>query len=219
MALDIFKKSWLDLKGDFWGTLGRRQDGRALWLLGGGLALFLELFSWAFFQTFLRLNPCELCVYIRFSMIGIFAGAMIGALNPRNIFLKLAAYITVWWWIIQGLIWDIRLETENLRAAADPGFISLCRPADLRFPFGLKLDEWLPAHFQPLAACGQDSAWSLLGLNMSEWLFPVYGGFAVAVSLMFISWLLQLSRARQAAVGKGNAENRSGSKDRRCLRG
>ncbi len=71
-----------ELRDDFWGAWGRWQDRRPLWLMGGGIALFLEIFSWAFFQTFLGLLPCELCVYIRFSMLGIFAGAMVGALRP-----------------------------------------------------------------------------------------------------------------------------------------
>ena len=197
MLLDKIKNSWLELRGDFWGTVARWQDGRPLWLLGGGIALFLEIFSWAFFQKFLGLNPCELCVYIRFSMVGIFLGAMAGAVRPKSVLFKLAGYVIVFWWIIRGLIWDIRLEIENIRAA-DPNWFSLCKPTATEFPFGLKLDQWFPAHFRPEAICGEDSTWSILGLNMSEWLFFVYGGFIVVVSLMFISWLVQSYRSRKA---------------------
>jgi len=182
---------------DFWGTFARWQDQRAIWLLGGGIALFLEIFSWAFFQKFLRLNPCELCVYIRFSMVGIFIGAMVGAINPRHIVFKLTGYFIVFWWIIQGLIWDVRLEIENIRAA-DPTWFSLCKPSAAEFPFGLKLDQWFPSHFRPEAICGEDSAWSIFGLNMSEWLFFIYGGFILVVSLMFISWLVRSWRNRKS---------------------
>jgi len=188
---------WQELRGDFWGAFARWQDGRTIWLLGGGIALFLEIFSWAFFQTFLRLSPCEMCVYIRFSMVSIFLGAMVGAIRPRNILFKTAGYAIVFWGIIRGLIWDIRLEIENIRAA-DPNWFSLCRPSSAEFPFGLRLDQWLPAHFRPEAACGEDSAWSIFGLNMSEWLLFVYGGFIVVVSLMFIGWLTRSYRSRKA---------------------
>lgn len=187
-----------ELKNDFWGTFGRRQDERTIWLLGGGIALSLEIFSWAFFQKFLRLEPCELCVYIRFSMVSIFLGAMIGAINPKHLLFKLTGYVIVFWGIIKGLAWDVRLEIENIRAA-DPNWFSPCRAASADFPFGLKLDRWLPSHFRPEAVCGEDSAWSIFGLNMSEWLFFVYGGFLLVVSLMFIGWLVRIRRARKDA--------------------
>ncbi len=186
-----------ELRDDFWGAWGRWQDRRPLWLMGGGIALFLEIFSWAFFQTFLGLLPCELCVYIRFSMLGIFAGAMIGALRPSYLFFKLGGYALAWWWVVQGLIWNIRLEIENIRAA-DPNHFSLCGPTASNFPFGLKLDQWFPAHFRPEAICGEPgNAWSLLGLNMSEWLFFIYGGFIAVLSLMVVGGLVQARRRRQ----------------------
>ncbi len=58
------------------------------------------------------------------------------------------------------------------------------------FPFGLPLDQWLPLHFSPLALCGDNSnLWIFLGLNMSEWLFFVYGVFVIGIALMLTSWL------------------------------
>jgi len=176
-----------NLKSDFWGTLADWQDKRPIWLLGGGIALFLEIFSWAFFQTYLRLNPCEMCVYIRFSMLAIFLGAMIGAIQPRNILFKSLGYLVVIWGIVRGLIWNITLEMENIRAA-DPNFFSTCRPGKADFPFGLPLHHWLPSHFMPVIACGEDSAWSFLGLTMPEWLFPAYAGFIIVVGAMLLSW-------------------------------
>lgn len=196
--LRLLRASLIELRGDFGGTFARWQDRRAIWLLGGGIALFLEIFSVAFFQKFLRLNPCELCVYIRFSMVCIFWGAMVGAVNPKHLGFKLAGYVIVFWGIIRGLIWDIRLEIENLRAA-DPTWFSLCKPSEAEFPFGLKLDRWLPTHFRPEAVCGEDSAWSMFGLNMSEWLFFIYGGFILVVSLMLVSWLVRSYRSRKVA--------------------
>ncbi len=177
-----------DLKQDFWGTLARWQDQRPLWLLGGSIALFMEIFSWAFFQTYLGLNPCELCVYIRFSMVAIFLGAMIGAVNPANIWFKSLGYLVVVWGIVRGLVWNVRLEMENIRSAV-PGYFSPCRPGKAEFPFDLPLQHWFPSHFLPLASCGEDSAWSFLGLTMPEWLFFVYVAFILGVGAMLAAWL------------------------------
>ncbi|UQZ90384.1 disulfide bond formation protein B [Deltaproteobacteria bacterium Smac51] len=176
---------WARLKGDFWGTLGGWQNQRPLWLAGGLAALSLEIFSVAFFQKFLKLYPCELCVYIRFSMLAIFMGAMIAFINPRSALMKAAGYIVVIWGIIRGIIWDVALEMENLRAAGEHSVCSMNAPA---FPFGLPLDKLIPSHFMPLALCGEDSKWSLFGLNMAEWLFFVYGVFALGILLMLVSW-------------------------------
>jgi disulfide bond formation protein DsbB len=49
---------------------------------------------------------------------------------------------------------------------------------------GLPLERWLPSHFAPTAPCGVDG-WSLLGLNMAEWLLPVYAFFLAAFSGLY----------------------------------
>ena len=186
-----------DLKTDFWNTLARLQAGRGLWLLLAGTALVLELFSWSFFQVFLELKPCEMCVYIRFAMIAICLGGLIAAIRPSAILFRLIGYALCFWWTVQGFLWCLTLNEENIKAA-DPDWISTCG-AIPSFPFGLPLDKWLPAHFKPLAACGSDSAWSLLGLSMPQWLFVVYGCFAALLLLMLFAWIKQAvsGKARQ----------------------
>ncbi len=175
------------LRSDFWGTLARWQDQRAVWLIGGGAALFLELFSWAYFQMFLGLRPCELCVYIRFSMVAVFVGAALAAIKPAWPPLKIAGYVIAFWGLGRGLRWDLALALDYAKAAESPWSI-LCSPGSVRFPFGLPLEEWLPGHFAPTALCGEDG-WSLLGLNMAQWLFFVYGAFLVGLGLLLLAWL------------------------------
>jgi disulfide bond formation protein DsbB len=154
-------KLWGSLKNDFWGTLGAWQNLRPLWLAGGLAALALEIFSVLFFQKYLRLYPCELCVLIRFSMLAIFIGAMAAAINPRQAALKAIGYLVVIWGIARGIIWDIRLEIEVTRPAGEH---TVCSMAPPQFPFGLPLDQWLPAHFTPMALCGDSSnLWIFLG--------------------------------------------------------
>jgi len=160
---NIFRSGFLDP--------GRRW----VWLGLGGLALGLEIFSYAYFQAHLKLRPCELCVQIRFSMAALALGAWLVALSPRRPACRWVGGLIMAWALVQGLVWDIRLEMIYLNPAA-PGF-ALCSPSAVRWP--LPLDRWLPAHFTPTAPCGADG-WRLLGLNMAEWLLPVYAFFLIA---------------------------------------
>jgi disulfide bond formation protein DsbB len=166
---------------------------RPAWLGLGGLALGLEIFSYLYFQNHLKLRPCELCVYIRFSMAAVFFGAMVAAINPRRLLWPAAGGLIILWALIQGLAWDIRLLDIYSTA---PGY-DLCSPAALRFPLGLPLDRWLPSHFSPTAPCGVDG-WRLLGLNMAEWLLPVYAFFLAA---FFGLWLKRLNRFKRQEDG------------------
>ena len=165
---------------------GLLDPGRRLaWLGLGGLALGLEIFSYAYFQNYLKLRPCELCVYIRFSMAAAAFGSAVVALNPRRLVWQAAGGLIILWALVQGLAWNLRLEGIYSSAAA-PGY-ALCSPAAVRFPLGLPLDRWLPSHFSPTAPCGADG-WRFLGLNMAEWLLPVYAFFLAACSGLWWKW-------------------------------
>lgn len=191
----MIKKIFSDLKKDYWGTLAEWQDRRTIWLLGGGSAMGLELFSWLYFQNHLGLIPCELCVYIRFSMAAIFFGAMVAVIKPGHVFFKVCGYAIVIWAMVRGLRWDIALELDYLQALDDPWSIP-CSPASAAYPFGLPLEKWLPSHFAPAAMCGEDG-WSLWGLNMSEWLFFVYGVYIIGILNLLLSWLIKLWRKHE----------------------
>ena len=177
----VFKAfDWARRRGVF--DPGRRGP----WLGLGGLALGLEIFSYVYFQNHLKLRPCELCVYIRLSMVAVFLGSMVIALNPRRLIWQLAGGLFIIWGLVQGLVWDLRLEEIYLNAAP-PGY-ALCSPTTVRFPLGLPLDRWLPAHFSPTAPCGVDG-WRFLGLNMAELLLPVYAFFLAAYCGLWWKWL------------------------------
>lgn len=188
-------KIWADLRTDYWGTLGRWQDRRPIWLLGGGIALGLEIFSWAYFQNFLRLDPCELCVYIRFSMVVIFVGAAFAAIKPANVFFKVVGYAVVIWGMLKGLAWDMTLAADYVKAIEDPWSV-LCSGASASYPLGLPLDEWLPGHFAPLADCGKEG-WSLFGWNMAQWLYLVYGAFLIGIFNLLAGWIVTLIRRKK----------------------
>ena len=183
---------------------GLSDPGRRLvWLGLGGLALGLEVFSYIYFQSFLKLKPCELCVYIRFSMVAVFLGSTVVASSPRRLAWQAVGGLIILWALVQGLVWDIRLVGIYLKAAA-PDYFALCSPASVRFPFGLPLERWLPAHFSPTAPCGVDG-WRFWGLNMAEWLLPVYAFFLAAYLGLWWKWL----RARFFSLHNHNDIKRS----------
>ena len=175
-------------------TFARWQNHRPVWLIMAFTALFLELLAWLVFQEIQGYEACELCVYIRFSMLVIFAGGMIAAIRPKSLIFRAIAYVVCGYGIIKGWIWDIKLQMEHIMldklesgmdffaAGGGRGGCSM-EPV---FPFGLPLNEWFPSNFQPTGVCGADG-WSMLGFNMSECLFLFYGIYTIALILGIIA--------------------------------
>lgn len=189
---------WGALRGDPLGTLAHWQNYRAIWLIGATVALGMELIAYFFFQTYLEMEPCELCVYIRFSMSAIFLGGMAAAIAPRNVILRALGYIVVAYGIYKGFEWCIRLEQQHammhaLEAGGDlfaaGGGAGACS-TEPTFPFGLPLHVWFPGTFMPTGLCGEDD-WAFLGMNMAQWLLIVYAVYAVALAAMLVAWIVR----------------------------
>ena len=102
--------------------------------------------------------------------------------------MKLSAFVVCSRGIIQGLIWNVRLHNENVLACF-PDFVYICKESEIHFPFGLQLDQWLPAYFKADSFCGIDSAWSCLGITMPEALFVVFGMYGIFILLYAASWI------------------------------
>ncbi|MDR1528899.1 MAG: disulfide bond formation protein B [Burkholderiales bacterium] len=193
----LISRSWNELRRDFWNTFADWQDRRTIWIVGGLAALFLDIFAWVFFQEYLQLSACEMCVYIRFSMLVIFLGAMFTAIRPNHILFKTVGYIVVIWAIARGSLWSIRLEkmyqrAEAIRNGADFfsfGGLGHCS-LEPTFPFGIPLHQWLPKIFSPSGICGEEN-WRLLGLNMAEWMLVIYACFSILLACMLIGWFVR----------------------------
>ncbi len=193
----MVSQAWQNLRKDFWGTFADWQDRRTIWIVGGVTALLLDIFAVVFFQNYLQLSACEMCVYIRFSMLMIFIAAMVAAINPKNIILKLIGYVVVIWAIVRGVMWSLYLDKMHERAEAvrnGADFFSFqglgsCT-FEPEFPFGLLLHKWLPSLFAPNGLCGDDS-WTFLTLNMPEWMLVIYACFSVLLACMIIGWLVR----------------------------
>lgn len=177
------------LKQDFWGTLYRWQNHRPVWLLAAFVALASELAAIGYFQGFLNLAPCEVCVYIRLSMAVIFFGAVLAAVYPRHILFKTVGYLLMGWSVIRGLLWSIDLNA-TIQAVAS-GHSSTCSATLLAFPFGLPLDTWFPSIFMPMALCGEDT-WRLLGFNMAQYTILIYAVYLLLMLLGLLALGIQL---------------------------
>ncbi|MDR2349612.1 MAG: disulfide bond formation protein B [Deltaproteobacteria bacterium] len=179
-----------EIVDDFWGTLGKLQDERLLWVCGGLSALCLELFSYFYFQRHLKLRPCEYCVLIRFSMVVLFSGGMVGAMKPSSLFFKLPGLAISEIGAVMGLRYSIILENINLDSM-DPDYLSVCSFGKVSFPLGIPMDEYFPGHFLAPGTCGKDTLWSFLDFNMTEWLIPIYIVYALGLLFMFAAWILK----------------------------
>ncbi len=156
---------------------------RLPWLLLALSALVLEG-SALYFQYGLELDPCVLCIYQRAAVMGIFISALIGLSAPRSSIARSIGYIG--WALAAGWCLYLALELSGLQLGIFQP--SLSCDVNAKFPAWLKLDQWLPAMFQPTGFCG-DIQWQFLGLSMPMWMILIMGlqllvlGFVLFVEL------------------------------------
>lgn len=180
------------------------QNERPIWWVMIGAALFLILSAILYFQLFLAMAPCELCVYIRFSQCCIVIAGLIILINPTNHIFKILGLLLAWYAIIQGFMWSYDLmnihhaahlavdETMDFFAAAGDAAGAACS-TEPHFPLGLPLDKWLPFEFAPTGGCGEDD-WSLFGMNMAHYCMIAYAFFAIALLPLTYGWLRSLCK-------------------------
>jgi disulfide bond formation protein DsbB len=140
---------------------------RLPWFLLFMSALALESAA-LFFQYGLDLDPCVLCIYQRVAVVGILLFALLGMSLPRSAPARWIGYIG--WGAAAGWCLYLALKLSGMQL----GFIapSLSCDVNANFPSWLKLDQWLPALFQPSGFCG-DIQWQFLGLSMPQWLVAI----------------------------------------------
>ena len=130
------------------------QDTRFLWILVFIIALVLEQVAYQIFQKWLYMRPCEQCVYIRFAMVCLMIGGIIGAINPKQIVLKIIGYVFVIYGAIKGIGFSIKLiKISEAYRSGDPFGVQGCSSVPT-YPFNLPLDKWFPSTFLPTGDCG-----------------------------------------------------------------
>lgn len=207
---------WSDLKSSPIDTIARWQDTRLPWLLltiaMGGLVIVAH----SFFQNYLYMAPCEQCVYIRFSMLIMALGGIIALINPKNLILKIIAYILAFYGGIIGVMYSIKLDGIHKAVHGDDPFGVQGCSTDPSFPFGLPLHKWAPDWFQPTGDCGYDNplvpddakldaiqtfftnfyaeGWYLIPSshfgNMAQCTLLAYCVALILLVIMFVGWLI-----------------------------
>lgn len=153
-------------------------DRRAWWLLA--LSAFALEAAALWFQYGMGLDPCVKCVYERIAVLGVLVAGVIGAVNPRAFAVRWFAYAI--WGVSAG--WGLRLALQHTGIQADPGNAFSCSFA-AEFPSWAKLDEWLPALFQPTGYC-DDVQWQWLSLSMAQWMVVVFSVYLLILLLVLI---------------------------------
>ncbi|TWO19585.1 protein-disulfide oxidoreductase DsbI [Campylobacter hyointestinalis] len=184
-------KFFKDLKSDPIGKIASLQDERAIWIIMvvamGGLVVVAH----SLFQNYIYMAPCEQCVYIRFSMLVMALGGVIAAINPKNIILKIIGYIFGFYGAIIGMMYSLKLNSiHNAVHSEDPFGVQGCS-FEPSFPFGLRLDIWVPGLFKPTGDCGYDNPMVPYGVSLSwlrQWFVDFYSeGWYLIPSLKFIN--------------------------------
>jgi disulfide bond formation protein DsbB len=190
----MLREIWSALRSSLVDTLFKWQNQRFLWVLMAVTMGGLVLVAHPFFQVYLYMPPCEQCVYIRFAMLVMMAGALIAAINPKNILLKLVGCAAAFYGAITGIMYSLKL-TKIHHALRDPeGFWGVpgCS-AEPHFPFGLPLAQWLPEWFKPTGDCGYDAPIVPGGVmldSVQQWFINMYTaseGWYLIPSLKFMN--------------------------------
>ncbi|MBV7317602.1 disulfide bond formation protein B [Shewanella sp. NIFS-20-20] len=201
----FIKNFWQQFSSAPVSQLSLLQSNRAVWCLMAGAAMFLILSAIFYFQLFLAMDPCELCVYIRFSQCCIVIAGLIILIDPRNHILKFLGLLLAWYAIIQGWMWSYELmkihdaahmvvdTSMDFFAAAGDAAGSACS-TEPKFPLNLPLNEWLPFEFEPTGGCGEDD-WSLLGMNMAHYCMLAYAVFMICLAPLTFGWLAALRKS------------------------
>ena len=193
----FLSQQFTHLKTDFWHTLYNWQNQRWLWLTGAIVAVCLDLIAIFFFQNYLRLDPCEKCVYIRLSVLVIAFAMFLAFLNPKSSILKTIAYLLIAWAIIQGILWS--LELNAITKAVENMEVSSCKFTTPEFPFGLPLDAWFPSIFMATGICGEDT-WRLFGFNMAQYMLVVYAVYLILLLSFGTSIVVNKLRAPRQSL-------------------
>ncbi|WOT04429.1 disulfide bond formation protein B [Shewanella youngdeokensis] len=196
-----FKQWFADLKASPLATLEATQEGRAVWAVMACACIFLLGSAMGFFQWFLAMDPCENCVYIRFSQVCILIAGIAMIIAPKNKIVKVLGLALAWYGIIYGMDKAIILDGQHVASHAAEAGLDLFQSGqganacslEPTFPLGLPLHEWFPLEFAPSGICGEDD-WSLFGLNMAQYCIISYCVFilcALPLTVAFITKTLK----------------------------
>lgn len=156
---------------------------KELWLilLGASLSPF---FLALVFQHYLGLPPCVLCIYQRVALLVIGLVALLVLLAPKCRHLRAMGLLLWGYSAFRGLL----VAWEQVQRYLDPSKFTACA-FRAQFPEWLSLDTWFPQVFKAYSAC-EPLDWSLLGLNMPQWMVVMFSTHLVLVVIVACSQII-----------------------------
>lgn len=148
------------------------------------VAAFLPFSLALFFQHCLGLSPCVLCIYQRVALLGICLASLLGLLAPTCRFLRTLGLLLWGYSAFRGLL----VAWEQTQRYLHPSQFTACS-FRVRFPELLPLDSWIPQVFKAYAAC-EPLDWSLLGLNMPQWMVLMFSVHLAIVGIVACSQII-----------------------------
>ncbi len=165
--------------------LSQLATQRSAWLLLAFSGFALECAA-LYFQYFMDLAPCIMCIYQRTATLGIVAAGLVGAVAPEKPLWRFSGFAI---WLVAG-IWGWRLASEHIEMqnTTDP-FAFSCEIVP-NFPEFMPLHEWIPSFFAATGDCGAIS-WQFLGLSMPGWMQVIFAFYSVLALVVLTAHLLK----------------------------
>jgi len=152
------------------------------WLLLALSALSLEICA-LFFQYYMGLAPCIMCIYQRVAIWGIFIAGVLGYIGHKTIIGRVLAY--VFW--ATGAIWGLLIAIEHVDIQTSNSLFYSCEYVP-NFPTWLPLHEWLPSLFEATGDCG-DINWQFFDFTMPQMMIVTYAIYTVLFAFVLITRL------------------------------
>lgn len=156
---------------------------RTPWLLLALTAIMLELCA-LFFQYVMNLHPCVMCVYERVAVLGIIFAGLLGAIKPKNIYIRLMSLVI---WAISA-IWGLKTTLKHVNLQLHPSPFSTCTLLP-DFPAWAPLHQWFPWFFKPTGDCSQ-IVWTLFGYSMAQCLILAFTIYCISLVIVIITAIL-----------------------------
>ena len=157
--------------------LAELASKRTPWVLLALTAFVFEITA-LFFQYNMGLEPCIMCIYQRFAMLGLLGAGIVGAINPQSTLCRLIAFVT---WGISS-IWGYFIAKEHIAMQNNTDPFAFSCAFEPNFPRFMPLHEWIPSFFAATGDCGNID-WQFASMSMPAWMEVIFAAY----SLVFIA--------------------------------
>lgn len=191
------------------------QNSRAFWLVLAFISSVLICIAHFFFQEYLFMKPCKLCINIRYSFLIIAIFCSFTSINPKNNWVKIIGYLGVFVGIFKGVLNCIALNGAYNEVRTLKQINTQSCSASNFSPFQNHISNLAPTWFQASGSCGNDApavpvdaklsviqnyfidlysdGWYLIPkyhfINMAQFCFIIFCIFFITIGLAFLNWV------------------------------